>query len=63
MNITKLENYRKLKELRANVEALGVAIQAFEGELPELGELRAKHYAAKYRADELQQAIKGEHHE
>lgn len=63
MNITKLENYRKLKELRARVTEFDKAIQAFEGELQELGELRAKHYASQYRAEELQQAIKGEHHE
>lgn len=63
MNITKLETYRKLKELRARVTEFDRAIQAFEGELAELGELRAKHYATKYRADELQQAIRGDRHE
>ena len=63
MTIVALESYRKLKDLRAKVIEFERAIDLFEGELMELGALRAKHYAAKYRADELQQAIRGDRHE
>ena len=63
MSIANLETYRKLKDLRARVVEFERAIDAFDGELSELGALRAKHYATKYRADELQQAIRGGQHE
>lgn len=63
MSIANLETYRKLKDLRARVVEFEREIDAFEGELMELGALRAKHYATKYRADELQQAIRGGQHE
>lgn len=57
MNIAKLDSYRKLKSLRTKMIELEKAIESFEGELMELGGLRAKHYATKYRAEELQQKI------
>ena len=63
MSIVALDSYRKLKDLRAKVIEFERAIDLFEGELSELGALRAKHYAAKYRADELQQSIRGGRHE
>ena len=63
MSIVALDSYRKLKDLRARVLEFERAIDLFEGELMELGALRAKHYAAKYRADELQQSIRGDRHE
>lgn len=59
MSIVAMDAYRKLKELRAKVVDFEKAIDQFEGELMELGALRARHYAAKYRAEELTQAIRG----
>ena len=63
MNVIALDSYRKLKDLRAKVVEFERAIDLFEGELMELGALRAKHYAAQYRAEELQQSIRGDRHE
>ncbi len=58
MNVTRLESYRQLKALRERMAELERAIDQFEGELSELGALRAKHYAVQYRAAELQREIK-----
>ena len=63
MPVIDFESYRKLKALRADVVAFDRAIEQFEGEIMELGALRAKHYVAQYRADELQANIRGESHE
>lgn len=63
MSVIDLESYRKLKALRADVVAFERAIEQFDGEIMELGALRAKHYAAQYRADELQARIEGGSHE
>lgn len=60
MSVSTLENWRKLKELRAKMVELEQAIENFEGELMGLGALRAKHYVARVRANELQELIRQE---
>lgn len=60
MPVVNLDTHRRLRTLKTRLEELGNAIEAFEGELEELGVLRAKFYAASYRAAELQREIKTE---
>jgi hypothetical protein len=63
MSIVAMDTYRRLKYLRAKVAEFESAIDEFEGELMDLGVLRAMHYVAKYRAEELRQAIRGDRNE
>lgn len=56
--VVNLDTHRRLKALKTRLEELGNAIEAFEGDLAELGVLRAKFYATSYRAAELQREIK-----
>lgn len=58
MTITCMESYKRLKAMRARMAEFELAIEKFEGELMELGALRAKHYAIKFRADELAAQIR-----
>lgn len=64
MNITRLESYRKLKDMRDKIAELDRAMDDFAGELAELGSLLARRYLASYRAEELKKRIKtGADHE
>lgn len=54
MTVINLDTRRRLKALRERMTELDRAIEAFDGELEELGALRAKFYATAYRAAELQ---------
>lgn len=54
MTVINLDTHRQLKTLRDRMTELDRAIETFEGELAELGALRAKFYATAYRAAELQ---------
>lgn len=56
--IVNLDTHRRLRALKTRLEELDRAIDAFDGELEELGVLRAKFYATAYRAAELQREIK-----
>lgn len=54
MTVVNLDTRRQLKALRDRMDELDRAIDAFEGDLAELGALRARRYATAYRAAELQ---------